>query len=38
MTCYRAYTVTYSAGKAVRLSTYTMPHGKLEQFLVEIPN
>ena len=32
---YRGYTVTYSSGKTVRLSTYTMPGGKLEQFLVE---
>ncbi len=32
---YRGYTVTYSSGKTVSLSTYTMPDGKLEQFLVE---
>lgn len=32
---FRAYTVAYSSGKAVSLSTYTMPDGKLEQFLVE---
>lgn len=32
---YRGYTVTYATGKTVSLSTYIMPDGKLEQFLVE---
>lgn len=31
----RGYTVTYAKGKSLFLSTYTMPDGKLEQFLVE---
>ncbi len=35
---YRAYTVTYASSKTVTLSTYTMPSGKLEQFLVETTN
>ena len=35
---FRAYAVTYASGKSVTLSTYTMPDGKLEQFLVETTN
>ena len=35
---YRGYRVTYASGKTVLLSTYTMPDGKLEQFLVETTN
>lgn len=31
----RGYMVKYAAGKPLFLSTYTMPDGKLEQFLVE---
>ncbi len=35
---FRAYAVTYASGQSVTLSTYTMPDGKLEQFLVETTN
>ncbi len=35
---FRGYAVTYASGKTVNLSTYTMPDGKLEQFLVETTN
>ena len=35
---YRGYTVTYSSGKTLNLSTYVMPDGKLEQFLIETPS
>ena len=35
---FRAYAVTYASGKTVTLTTYTMPDGKLEQFLVETTN
>jgi CubicO group peptidase (beta-lactamase class C family) len=31
----RGFTATFSGGITVRVSTYTMPDGKLEQFLVE---
>ena len=31
----RGYTVKYATGKTLFLSTYTMPDGKFEQFLVE---
>ncbi len=33
----RGYTVTYANGRTLFLSTYTMPDGKIEQFLVETP-
>ncbi len=35
---YRGYEVAFSGGKSVRVSTYTMPDGKLEQLLVEAAN
>ncbi len=35
---YRDYDVTFSGGKGVKLFTYTMPDGKLEQLLVEAAN
>ncbi len=31
----RGYSVKYATGKTLFLSTYTMPDGKIEQFLVE---
>ena len=35
---YRDYDVRFSGGKGVKVSTYTMPDGKLEQLLVEAAN
>ena len=35
---FTSWQATFSGGKSVRISTYTMPDGKLEQFLVEAAN
>jgi hypothetical protein len=32
---YRGFAVEFASGKRVTLSTYTVPDGKIEQFLVE---
>lgn len=35
---FTSWEASFSSGKSVKLSTYTMPSGKLEQFLVEAAN
>ncbi len=35
---FRIYDAAFSGGRTVRVSTYTMPDGRLEQFLVEAAN